>query len=432
MTPKLRSFVSSFILTACLLWSTAYNHTASWKTTLFLLAAWWSFAFLGDFLPRSKTFRILRAIFFGAILLSQLGLPLKNRMVEKNQENYEHVHDGVLDTEYALDLLSHGRNIYSEDVPAIVFGLDSKAYLTFYDSHWEKTRILNPAIFHYIYPPFFNLQSFPFYWALNKAFHWYDQRVVLIFYLILFLCLIGRLKIDDDTRYTALALLSLNPYFVFFFLEGRNDFLVFFWLFLMFYFLFQKRSRAAIFSLAIACLTKQAAWIFVPFVYLYLHRVWQPISLKKYVQRAFGESWVPLLFSAAVTVPFLVWDFNGLWTDLILYPSGKLPTSYPINGYSLLAFLFQWGFLKSRFNYYPIVLVQLPVYFAVLGWSYSRFQKSATVAALVLQTTIALFCFWFFSRFYHDNYVEFTFRMLVLAWLFLKMEDARKGVQNEG
>jgi hypothetical protein len=366
----------------------------------------------------------------GSGLLVLILIFLALRMVEKSHKNYRHVHDGALDTEYALDLLVQGRNIYSEDVPEDYFGPNS-GQLTVRGANGELVSIPNPALYHYVYPPLLTLQSLPLYCLLKSTLHWFDQRLMLIPYLVFLVWFSVQLPASEITRCASLGLL-VNPSAVQFFLTGRNDIVVFCWLLMSVLFLHEARSKPALLTLGIACLMKQTAWIFVPFIYLFLYHQWQPISLGHYLKRAARESLWPLLLGVAVMLPFALWDFHGLWEDLILYPAGKLPTSYPVNGYSLLAWLIRWGYLESIVKYYPIVWVQVPVYFLILVWTHFRLKKHPTVDTLLLQVTCGIFAFWFLSRFYHNNYVEFTLRILALSWVFRQMRRYKSQKSSAG
>lgn len=379
---------------------------------------------------------ILKKVVFLTIVFFLVLAPLKNRINEKNDFDYTHVSDGSLQTEYAVELLSKGRNIYSEDVPQGFFGL-SGTHHDFVDEHGQKVRILNPAYFHYIYPPAFTLQSLPFYYLTMKLGGWFDQRIILIVYYLITLALLLKMlsqsQVSEDLKYLMLSLSMLNPFFLEHFLGGRNDIVIFFWILLTFELLKRDKASAAIFSIAIACLMKQTAWIIAPFVYIYLFHRWSldgKLNKNKpivdFLIKVSKISIIPALLSIIVFLPFIIWDASGLWTDMFLYPSGKLPTSYPVNGYSLLAFLVGHGYLGSFLDYYPTMArIQFFAYLGMLVWSYFRIRNNIFVSRLVLQTTLTLVVFLFFSRFCQGNYAELTLKFLIITWIFKKSESLK-------
>jgi len=409
------------VVSLCLLFNQRVTHDGIRPLTALGIIAAWMMLDLFSTLSSKKTsaIRILQKGLFCFILVALILVPLKNRMIQKNGYNYKLTHDGLIQTEYALELLSKGRNIYSEDVPIGLYANDT--YLTFEEKGGEKVRIINPAHYHYIYPPLFTLESFPLYTLMINTLNWFDQRVVLLGYLIFLIIFLFKLPFDDDTKYLSLFLFVLNPFFLKFFLEGRNDLVVYCWIMLSFIFLQKTKTKLAILSICIACLMKQTGWFCVPFVYLYLYHFWKPQSLRVFFQKALLESLPSLLLSIIIMLPFIIWDFHGLWSDMILYPAGKLSTSYPVNGYSLVALLIHGGYLGSIFDYYPVSWIQIPVYSLIFIWTHFRLKKSCDISICLFQMSLALFSFWFLSRFYHDNYIEFTVRLFLLAWLFKKI-----------
>jgi hypothetical protein len=348
-------------------------------------------------------------------------------MVERRWDPFGRIHDGAVQTEYALCLLVQGRNLYSEDVPARGYGaLSGESAGRPPPEEPGVLHVPNPARYHYIYPPLVTLQSLPLYVVLHGTVGWFDQRLMLVPYLLFLVCFACRLPASETTRSVALGLLA-NPWSLHFLLSGRNDIFVFSWLLLTAHFLHQGRSRPALLALAVACLMKQTAWIFAPFFYLFLYHQWQPISGRDFLKRAARESLLPLLIAAAVMLPFLIWDPRGLWDDLILYPAGTLPTSFPVKGATLLSILVRLSALESDSAYYPIVLAQVPAYLAILAWTHARLKKSPTMDTLLLQTAFGIATFWFLSRFYFDNYIEFTLRIAALSWIYrrLRTEETR-------
>ncbi len=381
------------------------------------------------YFSKNEKWKLCKKALFCFIVFFLVIVPLKNRINEKNDFDLTHVSDGSLQTEYALELLSKNRNIYSEDVPQGFFGL-SGTHHDFIDEHGEKVRILNPAHFHYIYPPAFTLQSYPLYWIMMKTVGWFDQRLTLLVYFIgtLFLlyALLQKTELEDDLKYLALFYLMLNPFFLEHFLGGRNDIVILFWILFSLSFLKENKAKQAIWCIAIACVMKQTAWVIAPFIYLYLFHLWN-LPLRTFLKKAAQYSIIPLIFSLLVFVPFIVCDARGLWTDMFLYPSGKIPTSYPVNGYSLLAFMVRAGYLGTFLDPYPwMAKIQLTAFLLMFVWSYKRLKKDNTVSLCILQITLSLIVFLLFSRFCQGNYAEITIKFFGFYWIFKRLEEVKR------
>src|SRR3989344_2886289 len=215
------------------------NEKSYYLLSLVCLGIWWVIHIV-----HHRFFKILRLESFKLILvfciaLTAIILPLSKKMMERTSGNYGWVHDGIIHTEYALKLLTEGRNIYQEDVPDGVFP-PLYTHISYQTGSGKMIYPKNHSFYHYPYPPLYLLQSFPFYFVLQRTVHWFDQRLILLFYFFgTAYWLAKKTPFSINVKYTAFFLLFLNPYFLGFFLEGRNDLVVFFWVFLCFLFLFQ-------------------------------------------------------------------------------------------------------------------------------------------------------------------------------------------------
>ncbi|MDO8527278.1 MAG: hypothetical protein Q7T03_06300 [Deltaproteobacteria bacterium] len=375
--------------------------------------------------------KIITAFFLFSVVTLFILVPLFQRVAETARGDVHRTHDGLLETHYALELLTQGRNIYHEDVPKNIFP-PPHDHIQVHVSKHGKVKMENPALYHYVYPPLYFIQFAPLYELLQKLGTGFDLRWGLLLYLLGSIALLWRMPVEIETKIIGLFLLFINPWFLKFFLEGRNDIVVFFWLLLTFQLLQNQRWGLSIFSLGIACLMKQTAWLFVPFVYLYLYHAWERTSdpgyWKDYAKRALRLSIPVMVLAALILIPFIFSDFQGLYEDLFAYPSGKSATSYPIHGYSLLALLIRMDFPISPFSFHQTGLLQLPAYLLVLLWAHISLKKHCTIAVLLFRAAFAISLFWFLSRFYHDNYLVFTASIFVLSWLFKKQASYAKHI----
>jgi hypothetical protein len=117
-----------------------------------------------------------------------------------------------------------------------------------------------------------------------------------------------------------------------------------------------------------------------------------------------------------VLLPFLCWDFRSFWQDVYQYPAGSLPTSYPITGYGFGLFLYIFGFIKSSRDYYPFIIWQAVICWPVLLLLLKLQKQHNSVNYMFLAYTIFLALFWFFSRFFNDNYIVFLGQLLLIVY----------------
>jgi uncharacterized membrane protein len=128
-----------------------------------------------------------------------------------------------------------------------------------------------------------------------------------------------------------LLILALNPLFVPYFVEGRNDVLVLFWLVLLLILMQRQHWNAAAVVLALACATKQFAWLLVPFYLVYiaghgsrserLARLKQPAVL------------FSVVFALAI-LPWLLGNPAAFLGDITYLQSSLSRSGYPVSGFS--------------------------------------------------------------------------------------------------
>ena len=183
--------------------------------------------------------------------------------LRKISESSDFTHDGVIGTEEAIKFLDKGQNPYAVDYRNTAFGV-------FNDSYSDGLRD-NPAWIHYVYLPFLPIFSLPFYKISEAFFSFYDQRMVygLLFFLSLFL--IYKLPEKKNKKIIGLLIFAFNPLFFPYFIQGYNDIFVFFWILASLYFLKIRKLSWSLVFLAIACASKQCAWLIITFYLAYLY-----------------------------------------------------------------------------------------------------------------------------------------------------------------
>ncbi|PIY96869.1 MAG: hypothetical protein COY66_02410 [Candidatus Kerfeldbacteria bacterium CG_4_10_14_0_8_um_filter_42_10] len=374
-------------------------------------------------------FILAKSFLVGFMALVVIFIPFASNIVNRDKgDQYSSIHDGIIQTEEAIKYLLAGKNFYSED------------YLNTPLTDWSDGKIqeilsgeifVNPALYHNVYLPFYFLSSAPFYWVSESIFNWYDQRIVLALALVLSVFFLIRLGKLTEKTLLVLILFLFNPPFIHYFIEGRNDFFVLFLIILTAYFLARRKNKAAAVAFALACLSKQSAWLLFPFYFLYLY--FQTAASFPNLQRvkAVLKQIYPLfILGAVILAPFLIWDFHAFWEDVFLYPSGKLMTSYPITGYGFSQFLsmIKLG-VETIYDYFPFWIIQLMAGAPLLFFLGLVQKRNNTIGQMMTNYGVFLFVFWFFSRFLNDNYIAYLIVIFVLAYFFENTE--RKQESNE-
>lgn len=352
------------------------------------------------------------------LLIIIILVPFLSGIQIRNQGNqYAFVHDSIVQTEEAIKYLLSGKNFYTEDYLNTPLANWSEGKL---GQVFTKEIFLNPAVYHYIYLPFYVLFSVPFYLLFHFLFGWYDQRIVHLFVFFSFLILLFKIKGVNEKTFIASILIIFNPAFVNFFIEGRNDIFIIFWIMLTVYFLSQEKYRLSALSFALACVSKQFAWFLFPFFWIFIYYKNNPagttmIGRTKKTLRLIYPFFV---VSAVIVLPFLIWDFPSFWQDVILYPSGKLPTSYPITGFGFSEFILilRLG-VSTMYDYFPFWIIQLTVCFPLFVFLWKLQKKHNNLSQMLAGYGIFLFVFWFFSRYFNDSYFNYVIIIFILAYL---------------
>ena len=312
------------------------------------------------------------------------------------------VHDGLIQTEEAARLTLQGENPYQADYSTTPMGDWAFAQ--------EGVRE-NPALRHFPYLPVTFLLPIPFRAVALWLLGWFDLRMV---YLLAFLLLIALAALLPDTplaRRLLVISIGLNPLFIPFLVEGRNDVLVLFFFALTLLLLRDGHGLGSSAALAIACATKPFVWPFVPFHF---------ICLAANQSRADKRRWLPMatfaLLTLALVLPWLTWSPRDFLGDTLAFQSGSLGDSYPIAGVGFSAALLQVGILQSPLQPWPFWIVQLAATAVFASWGLLRTWRepnnlNLAVGGFVLVLAAGLFV----SRSFHDNYLAFLLSVLALG-----------------
>ncbi len=364
---------------------------------LTLLAAYAFFDFVE---PRTHVRHLAR---FGIVTLMVMLLVVVPTWLEiqarYTSAPYEHIHDGAIQTEQAIQFLLAGKNPYVEDY--------TQTPMAQWEPYFGLEPASNPALFYLPYLPLSFIAPLPFYLAFQTWFGFFDLR---IYQLILFVGLFGLLfqLTPDWERKLALAILvPLNPLFVPAFIEGRNDVVVLWWLGLMIYFLQRRWVAMATVALGLACAVKATAWFAVPFfvTHLWLNAFRDP---RGWATRVVGPlSLIGILF----ILPFVIWDARAFVADTLWYQS----SAFQITGQGFSRILLGVGILADKWAVFPFTLVQflvgLPTLMLLIRWQAARPLIQRMIAAMA----VFGFVIGFFGRAFADNHIGFVLSLALLA-----------------
>lgn len=355
---------------------------------------------LSAFLPQLAQLKIV--LVWIAIVLIAI-LPTCIFMILRSEtQPYQFVHDGLIQSEAATAFVLEGKNPYVENYYETTMAL------------WPYEDGVNPALEHYPYLPATFLFPALFQGWIQSLLGWFDQRILYLLFYIGILVLVGRMLADDTARrVTTFIAIGLNPLFVYFLIQGRNDVLVLFWVFATIHSLRADRRNLSALFLAIACATKQLAWIFVPFYFLYLS---DSGSVRERLSRIKQPFLIFMLTAGILTLPWLIADPRAFIEDTLQFQSGLLPESYPISGIGFSAVLLGSGLLANKDAYFPFSLLQLLFGLPVMFWLLWRQYSGNTLRRALLNYSIVLTIILFFARAFNINYLGYLLDVFILSW----------------
>lgn len=342
----------------------------------------------------------------GVLTISQISLRPKG----------VYIHDGAVEVEESIKFLLKGKNFYTEDY----YNTPMMKYdrLQTFDGALE-----NPALKHFVYLPFITLSSVPVYLFTENFFHWYDQRIVYIIFFVLTLFILYKIPKELENKRLLLVLFALNPFNYNFLAGGFNDIFVFFWIVLTIYLLKNRQFIWSSLALGPAVTSKQMAWFFVPFYIVYLYYFFKSLSPEnsfiKNMKLICQKTYPFIIIVFLIFIPFLVWDWHSFIEDTVAYPGGSV---YPINGYGFGFIVRMTGLVKSVTDYFPFWIFQLVICLPLFCWLIRWQEKDNRLSRLVIGYSLFITVWWFFSRFFHDNYVNYALMFLVIAYFLVNTE----------
>lgn len=315
------------------------------------------------------------------------------------------VHDIILQQEAAMRYLIVGKNPYKETY----FGTPVESFN--YDEP-ENTEAENPALYHFVMPPWYLMFPFSFYYTVRPLVGFFDGRFASLF------CMVGLLGIlwlwykPRKVARIAIVLTAFSPAIFDYFLEGRSDVFALFWLTGALYLLDRAKFIWSGMFLALAFLSKQTTWFVLPFYAAYF------LSMqKKSSQQLVKALGVFVLTCAVLCMPFLIWDSQAFIDSVVFYVSGNAQNSYPVSGYGLSMLLREFGFITDIHAYYPFIFWQA-LFGLPAGWLLWRWIRSApSMSRVFISYGIFLTIIWYCSRYFNNSHVGFISMVFVLGLL---------------
>lgn len=339
------------------------------------------------------------------IIAIVLGGVMVTAIVDRSKTAPIHgVHDIILQQEAAIRFLLEGKNPYKETY----FGTPLEQW------HYDElgSSAVNPALYHFVMPPWYLLFPLPFYFFSIPLLGYFDARIVLLFCVVGTLLVLARWFKDKTLSILAVTITALSPATVDYLIEGRSDMFVLFWFLLSLFLLDKKRYLLSSLVFGLAIVSKQSIWIALPYFILYQWAV-----QKKTVQSVLLSLGVIGIVVTAVTMPFLVWDARAFFDSVIFYLSGNAVHSYPVSGYGLGMLLYEFGVIKNIHDTYPFAIWQmlmgLPVLVTTLWW----LAKKPMLSRLILGYGISLFVIWYTSRYFNNSHIGYLTSVFAIGAL---------------
>ncbi|HLD24363.1 MAG TPA: glycosyltransferase 87 family protein [Patescibacteria group bacterium] len=315
------------------------------------------------------------------------------------------VHDIILQQEAAMRKLIEGKNPYKEtyfDTPLASFNYDEPG----------NTEAVNPALYHFVMPPWYLMFPFAFYFTAIPLFGFFDGRMALLFTMVFLLICIWYWFRDKALARIAIVLTALSPSVVDYFIEGRSDVFALSWLIGGVVLLGRKKFMWSGVLVALSLLSKQTTWFVIPFYGLYLWK--QTVRTPVIFWRTIAASLVVVVIFVA---PFLVWDAHAFFDSVVFYLTGNTLQSYPVSGYGLGMTLYEFGVIRDIHAYYPFVIWQLLLGGPLLVVLFRWLSAKPTESRLIISYATFLAVYWYLSRYFNNSHLGYISMLFFLGGL---------------
>lgn len=364
-----------------------------------------------SFIGSTKTLNRFKSFSVWAVLAIVLGGTMVTAMVDRsNVAPVWGVHDIILQQEAAMRYLTVGKNPYKETY----FGTPVESFN--YDEPGNPEAV-NPALYHFVMPPWYLLFPFPFYLVANRTVGFFDGRMPLLFLITAMLGILYFWFKDKTLGRIAIILTALSPAVVDYTIEGRSDLFALAWLVGALFLLSRKRPILAGIVFGLALLSKQTIWFAAPFFAI--------LAWKWEKKHAAGIALAVLATIALIAGPFVAWDPKAFVDSVIFYLSGNSATSFPVSGYGLSMVLRDMGIIRNIHAYYPFMIWQAALGIPVLFFALRHLLKHTTVSTFFTMYGVTLGVVWYVSRYFNNSHVAFLSSLFILGVLFAMDERAK-------
>lgn len=358
---------------------------------------------------REKKVQWLKEVFVWVVLLIVVGGTTITTMVDRAKTAPVYgVHDIILQQEAAMRFLIEGKNPYKETyfgTPVEEFNYDEPG----------NVEAVNPALYHFVMPPWYLLFPFVFYYFSIPIFGFFDGRLVLLFSLVGLLLIIRLWWKNRSLALLTITLTALSPSVIHYFIEGRSDMFALFWLVCSLFLLEKKRLFGSAVIFGFAMMSKQTIWFALPFFVTYLWLV------TKDAWKTIGYVVIVGVVGLALAGPFLLWDPQAFLDSTVRFLNGTTRFGYPISGYGLGMVLNQFGKIPDIHAYYPFIIWQILIGVPVLVMSLRWFTRKPAMSKLFIGYAVTLLVFWYLSRYFNNSHLGFISSLLILG--ILKAQD---------
>jgi uncharacterized membrane protein len=281
--------------------------------------------------------------------------------------------DGILFTRYAIDLLLEGKNPYSHSMmPAFEkYGLNYLLNTPTLEGGMVD-RYSYPSLSFLIYIPLFSL-GIP------------DLNATTVLFFILTLLFLSY----EAKKYWLLPIvvMFLDPNLFLFSIGGVSDIIWVFFLLLAIKFFYKNKLGLSAIFLGLAVSVKQIPVLIIPFVIMYLLKVYN-------IRRALEYILVVGITFVSINSPFLIWDSKSYLVGV------TMPLSGIIQGIGL-ASLTYFGYTNLHPTFYKIAEGVIFLTLLILYWI--NFDKLKD-----LQWLTPMLILWFNARSLQNYFISFV------------------------
>ncbi len=353
---------------------------------------------------REKTKTLL---FWSALLIVLVG-SMATAIIDRGRTapgaNYG-VHDIILQLESALRYLSLGKNPYKETY----FGTEMEK--------WNYTElgatVVNPALYHFVMPPWYLLFSTVFYKVSNHFFGFFDGRMPLLFTIMGTSIVMSLWFKSHVLGRLAILVTTISPAIIGYTIEGRSDGFALFWLITSLFLLEKRKFIISTLIFGLALMSKQTNWFAVPFYIAFM--MWSIPKKSGYLTYlGFG---IIILIVSILVIPFLFWDGKAFLESVVFYLIGNTTFAYPISGYGFSMLLYSLGLIKDIHGYYPFGIWQLTIGTPVFIASIWFIKRKPVMSRWLMGFAITLLVIWYLSRYFNNSHVAYISTIFAIAQL---------------